>query len=364
MPLTNHLSNPHSPLGHWVRKTFNSTRGLVARTNKQLKALDTTLPPVGVHHATVGTAMDLRIRYYLDEREIQSVEALYGLELCTQFALGDDTLVPLTQPGDEDAVPIIGARIADAFFEELKDFISTERPRHKLLHDRAEEILNRYCLLLAKLDGLYKASEVGHSRPESFRPLYGARSTVDLLNLTGTEAVDDLTRLSRMFYEEFSHRFGDSVVVGPGFEGSDVIAGCEGDLVLDDCLIDVKTTIRPKIQGTWLRQLVCYYLMDLNDSYGINRVGIYLSRQAKLLEWDVKELMRELTGHKAVDVNALRDGFRSAALVQEDPLRDQFVASLSQSLDARPNPSTPRPIALLRSAFNRVVNWYRPWSTK
>ena len=43
-----------------------------------------------------------------------------------------------------------------------------------------------------------------------------------------------------------------------------------------------------------LYQLIGYALLDYEDEYHINDVGIYLTRQAKTLQWELNELLDRL----------------------------------------------------------------------
>jgi len=54
--------------------------------------------------------------------------------------------------------------------------------------------------------------------------------------------------------------------------------------------------------------LLCYVLLDYDDSYTIQAVGIYAARYAHLVCWSLGELLREL----ANDLPRLRVGFQQA----------------------------------------------------
>lgn len=356
MPFTNHLFDPQSLLGKWVKENLGNTRQLVTDTNRNLRGLDTISPPVGENPAVLGTAIDIRIRCYLGEGTVQSPEALEGAVLCTQLSSQDDELVQADAMGRTP--PIMAASLVETFFNDLIEFVTETRPRHRLLDEDQEDRLNRFCLSLAMLDGIYKGSVVSGLQRESFRPFEHVNSTEDILNVASRGMVEDMGRLSQAFFESFGFDRSNSIIVGPGFEGSDAVDGCEGDLIIDGTLIEIKTTGEPKIKGTWLRQLVCYYLMDLNDSYDISRFGIYLTRQSKLLQWDAEELLQTLTRNPKVDLLQLRQEFRSAALCER-------ARSLQADL-----PTTKPPLAYSGSSrrdsglLRRIFDWCRLWFSK
>lgn len=247
------------------------------------------------------------------------------------------------------------------FFNDLNEFVSETRPHNRLLSDAREDKLNRFCIVLAILDGLFKAFVFDHVRPESFSPFERTKSTHDILNAVSPVMVEDLTRLSRGFSRTFDVLSLDSVTVGPGFAGSDVVDGCEGDLIVDGMLIDLKTTAQPKIAGAWLKQLVCYYLMDLNDSYNITKLGVYLTRQSKLVDWDVPMLLQILTGNGKTDPMELRAEFRAAALQERKRHVGDNETVVPLSSISSPSSLTPRHPTKTRGIVSRLWDWlHRP----
>ena len=360
MPFTNHLSDSQSLLGQWIKQNLGNTRQLVTDTNKTLKGLPTISPPVGGNRAVLGTAIDIRIRYYLGEDKLQCPEALEGAILCTQLSSQDNQLV---QADERDCTPrIMTASLVETFFNDLIEFVSETNPHHRLLDEDQEDRLNRFCISLAMLDGIYKGWVTSGLRRESFRPFEHVNTTEDILNLASRSMVEDIARLFRAFCGSFSFDRSNSIIVGPGFEGSDVVNGCEGDLIIDGTLIEIKTTAEAKIQGKWLRQLVCYYLMDLNDSYNISRLAVYLTRQSKLLHWDVSELIQVFTGNTQVDTFELRQDFRSAAL--REMSRSRHVNPSTAEMEVRHLGNARQASSANRSVIFRIIDWYRRWFKK
>ncbi len=100
--------------------------------------------------------------------------------------------------------------------------------------------------------------------------------------------------MSNRFYERYSEHLSDPVHLNPTFKGSGDIGGADADLILNECLLDIKTTVVPKITNTMLYQLIGYVLLDYEDEYHIKEVGIYLARQGKTLRWDLNELLDRL----------------------------------------------------------------------
>ena len=102
---------------------------------------------------------------------------------------------------------------------------------------------------------------------------------------------------------------GESVTLNPHFEGSTDVGGADGDLILNRCLIDFKTTVNPKLDPEWLRQLVGYVLLDYSNAHEIDSIAIYLARQKILLQWPIEELLHALSG-EIINLSTMRTEFK------------------------------------------------------
>lgn len=94
----------------------------------------------------------------------------------------------------------------------------------------------------------------------------------------------------------------------------------DGDLLVGDTLVDVKTVLRvehaSKI-GPWLWQVLAYAWLDSpTDHYRIRAVALYLSRHGLLLRWPADELAARLLAHPSTGgtgVAAVREEFLAVA---------------------------------------------------
>lgn len=75
------------------------------------------------------------------------------------------------------------------------------------------------------------------------------------------------------------------MIANPTFLGSSDVGGADADLIVDDRLIEIKTTKRKSLDRVTAYQLVGYLLLDYDDKYGINRLGFYASRVPALILW-------------------------------------------------------------------------------
>jgi hypothetical protein len=93
------------------------------------------------------------------------------------------------------------------------------------------------------------------------------------------------------------------------------------DLLLGSTMIDIKCSTDPGPKLTeWLRQVVAYALLVRDRS--VHRVGIYLVRQARLITWDLAELL------PGVDLDDARREFTAIASKQAPEL-SKCTSSLS-----------------------------------
>lgn len=107
------------------------------------------------------------------------------------------------------------------------------------------------------------------------------------------------------------------MVLNPTFAGSTDVGGADADLIVDGCLLEIKTTKAMSLDAEWLRQLFGYLLLDYYDRYAIRTVGVYLARHGEMLTWQVDDFLRDLTRDATIKLADLRDEFR--ALCQRDP---------------------------------------------
>ncbi|MBT2498610.1 hypothetical protein J7E25_05840 [Agromyces sp. ISL-38] len=105
---------------------------------------------------------------------------------------------------------------------------------------------------------------------------------------------------------------GERFEPNPSFAGSDLVGGADGDWLIGDVLVDAKAYNKltaPTLRG-FLRQLLGYVMLDVDDALGIRRVGIWLPRQSRTATWSLDLL---LGGDPDVMLPSLRAGFQRAA---------------------------------------------------
>lgn len=319
MSLTGELDKKNSPVTRWFAERVLNVKPISDEWNAAVKAATVICPASGDRpHGTVGTAFDYRARYWFHVTPLAGLTASLGMRaLSLQGArpivserAAPDALLALKGPPPVESAS--AAALLDAFAASLDATLCRLRPVGRILQSEGEQLLCRYCYVLALFEELYRAGLRIRS------PLYTLRTngTIDdLLALVPQVWVDDLCALSEAFAPHYAELADGPVVLNPTFAGSREIGGADADLIVNGCIYDIKTTVGAKFARTRvLYQLLGYPLLDYDDRYGIDAVGVYLSRQAVRLRWPLVPLLRALFDRDDVNLRALRASFREAVL--------------------------------------------------
>ncbi len=337
MSLTSHLDDPQSPIRRFLYQQFPNTAAIRKRYAHRLSHVETIRPagPVPYPYGLVGMALDYRLRYYLAVTEPDQLVAWQGAHLCG--AILDPhlrfRLKRLYGVLDEDPRFRLSPDLVRAFFigrrtrrkrqvdddeppTGLERLLPHLQPVGRRLDRVSEEQLNRYCIVLALFEQLFRAETSVAERSPLFVPT-PKTTLAGLLAIAHKGWIDDLCSLSWAFYDHCGDLLNcREFVLNPTFDGSGDIGGADADLILDGCIIDIKATIKPRVASEWLYQLLGYTLLDFGDSHHITAVGIYLARQHVLLRWPLHELLAVMSNGQAPSLVELRSRFE--LLVRQD----------------------------------------------
>ena len=175
-------------------------------------------------------------------------------------------------------------------------------------------------MVLARIEQLgVEQREEGRSPaslPELLQDLKLNRS----LQIPDPDWVRDVTTVAKGFQAERDPLAAGPVLLMPRFSG-DAIAGAEEDDIQSGChLFALHTTVYPAVSASQLLRLVTRALLDREDHAGVQRVGLYLTRQAKMLEWSLRDLIDRLSGSTAPSIPELRE---ELAGVYQDPVSSE-----------------------------------------
>lgn len=299
MSLTSLLRDRRTPLREWFEETLPNIKPVT----EQWKALgpptilpNCEKPPWG----PIGTAIDYRIRYFFERTPPTQFVAAYSLLVNDESA----------------ALGMLDGRSArgqglDSYGQlaaALSDHVERCSPIGCVLDDDAEAQLARFCYLLA----LYEIGfRTGLPVPALIELGAGATSDAQLA-LADDAWVADLVALAKGCHSALTSLLGHATVLNPVFKRSGAVGGADGDLVIDNTLLEVKTTKAIRPDRDWVYQLVGYVLLDEDDTLGITDVGFLLGRIPALVTWPFDELVNTLAG-RPVSRAELRQGFFVAA---------------------------------------------------
>jgi hypothetical protein len=124
---------------------------------------------------------------------------------------------------------------------------------------------------------------------------------------------------------------GGLLRVGPRFPWAEINA--DADVIAGGLLVELKVqrgrersdgTRRCMLERRTVHELLGYLLLDYDNSYGVDALGVYSARYGDLAIWPVAKLLEQLAGGP-IDVAAARAEFRAVVQATADarPKRDQ-----------------------------------------
>jgi hypothetical protein len=145
----------------------------------------------------------------------------------------------------------------------------------------------------------------------------------ELLGLARDEEVADLLALTEAARGRLLPALaarGAPLHIGPTFAGSLEVGGADADVIAGGLLLEWKVNLGQRRNGrrrcslsrATLHQLLGYLLLDYEDAYRVEALGVYAARYGYLTTWPVAELLGELAGDP-VDLGQLRAEFHSVA---------------------------------------------------
>lgn len=309
--LTRELDNPRSPVRVFLDERL--TPGLKEVQGRYRKAAPDTLllPPGDAHPGTVGTAADWLLKFLIHPTPNLHIPQ-HGARLLSTITAGPLDPTTTVLPAFETIAEDLGIP-AQALSAEVTTFT------YPAAGSSAEpDLLARACWALALLTNAYRSDPLRVLAGPLNRFRGETLSRDDLLSLAPDNAINQLTGFRKMFEDilkpELAKRPG-TWALGPTFTGSAAIGGADADLIAAGLLLELKTTQpKPSLANVELYQLIGYTLLDFEDTFELEAVGIFNARYGYLATWDLMDLLEELAGFP-VSLPALREQFRQLLLV-------------------------------------------------
>lgn len=239
MSLTTFLTKPD------VREKFTKE---FEKPRLQVKR-DIVALPLTKRYSLVGTAFDYLLRFHVEYLNKRFVKRRIWIAESALFLLSGKYLRT-------------GERIISQAKKNLDRFLKTGKQTDKLVES---------ALLLAGLDPIFRAN-VGH----------------EYIGMVDSQDVEDLKNLiSAVDIHIFKAK--KRCILNPSFgKASRMVRGADADMIIDDMLVDIKTTKKLELPKHYFHQLIGYLtLYHLNGRRRkslpeINKLAIYYSRYSYL----------------------------------------------------------------------------------
>jgi hypothetical protein len=242
-------------------------------------------PPQNKHYMLIGTAFDYLMRFYL-ERNTLNIEsrrwiaqaALDKLRLLENYDLVDtinfNNLILkeyndsyLLYNNDEKLIIQVTKSLIYSTMI-YNDYIETGIIKNELFIS---------CILLAKCDSVFRGGYIDEN-----------------MGLIDKNDVQDLKKLMDIIpKQEFINK--NRCILNPTFgKGSELVGGADADLIIDDELIDIKTTKNLQLNRDMFNQIFGYYVLNrINGNNDINKISIYFSRHGIKYTYNISDIASE-----------------------------------------------------------------------
>jgi hypothetical protein len=316
--LTHELKKSDSPIARHMRERFPNVRDLQRPYTQATAGLTPIEPPpdARIAYGTLGTAFDWQVRFLLepapDLRLAFAGAWLAGKDLFSLCgALTAEVGGSLTLGGRPGPPP---PRPAAPAGEHRAAALDAER-------------LARACWAFALFTEVRRRSGLVAGSPLAL--LDSAASLEELLALASTDEIADLLALAASARRELVPALderGGPVHVGPTFAGSLDLAA-DADLIAGGLLLELKVNLgdrrsdgrrRCSLDRQTVYELLGYLLLDYEDAYGVEALGVYSARYGHLAIWPLAELLNVLAGG-SVDLAQERAEFRQVVLATPNP---------------------------------------------
>jgi hypothetical protein len=280
MSLTTFLSNSD------VRKRFAEEfkREPVIRKYKPLA------PPLSSHYGLVGTAFDYLLRFYLKRLNTSAIVSPWVAEKVPsmfedkiQNAIDNYTIsrwIPLGRYYRPDKMLAI-IRYRQKRYKKVYHILTEAKDAYAnyLRFGKMDQQILKSALLLAQLDPFYRSGQ----------------DEFDLGKIDKHD-IKDLEALIKLVSPNI-FKAKRLCILNPTFgTASRIVGGADADIILDNTIIEVKTTKHLQVRRENWNQLIGYYILasiggidHISPNYKIKRLGIYFARYGELLCFEIKD---------------------------------------------------------------------------
>lgn len=228
------------------------------------------VPPLSNNYQLVGTAFDYLMRFYLKYLNPDAITRAWVAE--NAYFFEDD--VPGAINLNNKAKDLL-REAKNRYIEFLENGEITDELIRSTLHLAYMDISVRTLVLSEEIGDIEQTNE---------------QDVLDLKNMYSL-----LTKRKRWLTAK------KICVLNPTFgEASRLVGGADADLIIDDTLIDIKSTKKFIIKGEYINQLLGYYTLyrlggidNVKKNPEIKRLGIYYARFNKLCTFKISDIISE-----------------------------------------------------------------------
>jgi hypothetical protein len=303
MSLSSQIANKNSSVSIFFAEQFPFLKSLQA--NYVAAAPDIQCRPSSANPGTVGTAYDWRVRLLIDPRPNARLPFL-GAVLTGRLDLSES----LSQLLLECGIP----------YEDDHESSSQMADSSGLMSQKDDEWLSRLAWVLACYTELFRARRVFPGSPLS--QLGKNPAPEALLALASDEVCGDIASLTQATRNTLLPiiEVRNPIALGPTFAGSRAVKGADADIIAGGLLIDLKASAgtqrsdgsrRCSLGKETIYQLLGYVLLDWDDSFALECVGIYAVRFDYLRLWSIDQFLAELRiGRPEKGIEEIRRAFK------------------------------------------------------
>lgn len=260
MTLSSQLDSPLSPLRRWLDVRLpGAAKWMREEWRRQLVDPAPVMPPAGAPLDVLGHIIDKAIGWQ------------HGSLL-----------------GPEEGLPGVGVMVDWLDFDRSVVRDLTVLARQPLLRGVVDDQAARAACLIGLIDRTYRSMEANE-------PWYSALRQHNLtaaLSAVSPAWVDDVVAVAAAAATCLTPRPGAGVTVSPVFAGSIFVGGADGDLVVDELLVEVKAGLAVDLRQRDAYQVLAYALLDWDDRYQLRAIAILQARHGRLVRWPLEDLLR------------------------------------------------------------------------
>jgi hypothetical protein len=303
--LTREIDNTASPVRRFLDERFTSGLKELQRGFRQAAppVVVPSVPQAEANPGTVGGAADWLLRFLVFPHPCVHLALAGAAHLSPGMMMGMAELAEMLGVADLPGTLSMGTSPVSGSVHTFTGPVTASSVDH--------ELLARACWALALATEAARSAQAAAMGPLARlpdKPLL----VDDLLALAPPAGLDQLAGFRRVFETSLIPQLADRPGVwalGPTFAGSALIGGADADLIAAGLLLELKTSAKLSLGVKDLMQVIGYALLDFDDEYRIDTLGIFTARYGYLATWELGDLLSELAGEQ-VSLRDARAEFR------------------------------------------------------